>query len=99
MTEIDVTWNLDVAGAQQLEDSIADLSGQVVINLADTAFVASSGLRVLLKHAQRLSDDGGALVVCGANPTVAEVFQISGFDTIIDSYDGIEEARAALGND
>ncbi len=99
MTDIDVTWNLDVAGAQQLEDAIADLSGQVAINLTDTAFVASSGLRVLLKHAQRFSDEGGVLVVCGANPTVAEVFQISGFDTIIDSYAGIEEARAALGDD
>lgn len=96
MDVVVVDWNLDVGGAQKLEDGVASLDGQVVVDLTGSAFVASSGLRVLLKHAQRLADSGGVLVVCGVNPTVAEVFSISGFDSIIDSYADAEAAGAAL---
>ena len=96
MDVVEVDWNLDVAGAQRLEASVTPLSGTVVVDLTSSKFVASSGLRVLLKHAQRLSDSGGQLAVCGVNPTVAEVFSISGFDSIIDSFDDADAARHAL---
>ena len=77
------SWNLDVAGARRLEEAITPLEGAVVIDLSGVAFVASSGLRVLLKQAQRLKGQGGELRVCGADKTVAEVFVMSGFDSII----------------
>lgn len=96
METVAVDWNLDVAGAQQLEGVVGSLSGIVVVDLTNSAFVASSGLRVLLKHAQRLNDSGGKLAVCGVNPTVAEVFSISGFDSIIESFDDADAAGAAL---
>jgi anti-anti-sigma factor len=44
--------------------------------------VASSGLRILLKAAQRLST-GGSLTVTNANDTILEVFRISGFASVI----------------
>jgi anti-sigma B factor antagonist len=77
------SWNLDVAGARRLEEAIKSLEGAVVIDLSGVAFVASSGLRVLLKQAQRLKFEGGELRVCGADKTVTEVFKMSGFDKII----------------
>lgn len=83
MTELAPDWNLDVAGARRLEAAIEPLDGKVAVNLSGVAFVASSGLRVLLKHAQRLKSEGGELRVCGANRTVSDVFRMSGFDSII----------------
>jgi anti-anti-sigma factor len=81
------SWNLDVAGARRLEEALLPLEGTVVIDLSGVAFVASSGLRVLLKQAQRVKGQGGELRVCGADKTVTEVFKMSGFDRII----GIDE--------
>lgn len=79
--------NLDVAGSAELEKNLAGLDGDVVIDLADVAFVASSGLRVMLKAAQRLKSSGGSLSISNANDTVREVFRISGFATVVDIQD------------
>jgi anti-anti-sigma factor len=58
--------NLDVAGSAALEKQLAGLDGDVTIDLADVSFVASSGLRVMLKVAQRLRGGGGSLSVSHA---------------------------------
>ena len=84
MTAVKPQTNLDVAGAAALEKELAGLSGDVVVDLADVSFVASSGLRVMLKTAQRLKSQGGSLAVEHANDTVREVFKISGFAMVVD---------------
>jgi anti-anti-sigma factor len=93
MVVVKPTWNLDVAGAQRLEEVIQPLDGMVLVDLSAVAFVASSGLRVLLKHAQRLKNGAGALRLCGANDTVNDVFRMSGFDSIIEIYGECEDVQ------
>jgi anti-sigma B factor antagonist len=83
MVVVKPAWNLDVAGAQRLEELIAPLDGTVNVDLSDVAFVASSGLRIFLKHAQRLKNSGGELRLSGANETIMSVFNMSGFADII----------------
>ncbi|MGA7690443.1 MAG: STAS domain-containing protein [Jiangellales bacterium] len=61
--------NLDVAGAQQLERALNEFDEDVEIDLSDVKFVASSGLRVMLKAAQRLKKSGHSVTVSGANDT------------------------------
>jgi len=94
MTVIVPDWNLDVAGAQRLEKELAETDGVVLVDLENVSFVASSGLRVLLKHAQRLQVGGGELRLCAANATVSDVFQMSGFDSILSVYPTREQAEA-----
>ena len=79
--------NLDVAGAQQLERALNEFDEDVEIDLSDVKFVASSGLRVMLKAAQRLKKSGHSVTVSGANDTVLEVFKISGFSTVVTIID------------
>ena len=93
MVVVAPSWNLDVAGAQRLEEVIEPLDGAVLVDLSGVAFVASSGLRVLLKHAQRLKSGDGALRLCGANDTVNDVFRMSGFDSIIEIYGECEDVQ------
>jgi len=79
-------FNLDVVGAQELDkmlDEVNPADGECVVDLTGVAFVASSGLRVLLKQAQRLDVGGGKLVVTHASEVITDVFQMSGFDQII----------------
>lgn len=66
---------------------------RLLLDFSDVAYIASSGLRVLLKLAQRLKAEGGQLRLCSVNENVSEVLRISGFDTILDVF---ADRRSAL---
>lgn len=102
-TEQDVTivalaGQLDSNTSPQAQAAIdAILAGgvrKVVIDFSALDYISSAGLRVLLGTAKRLSQ-GGALRLFGLNETVQEVFQISGFATILTVVD--TEANALRG--
>jgi phosphoserine phosphatase RsbU/P len=70
--------------AQQALDGILGSGVQkVVVDFTALDYISSAGLRVLLGTAKRLSGAGGALHLFGLNETVREVFDISGFSTIL----------------
>ncbi len=70
--------------AQQALDAIlAGGARKVAVDCTALDYISSAGLRVLLGTAKRLSGAGGALRVFGLNETVREVFDISGFSTIL----------------
>jgi anti-anti-sigma factor len=61
---------------------------KMVIDCTALDYISSAGLRVLLGTAKRLSaagagGAGGTLRLFGLNETVREVFDISGFSTIL----------------
>ena len=91
--------NLDTNSSTEVQDylncSMDGGAANIVVNLADVDFVSSNGLRTLLATAKRLSASGGCLRICGLNETVAEVFEISGFSTILDVYPSEVEALSA----
>ena len=57
-------------------------------------YISSAGLRVLLGAAKTLLASGGSLGIFGLNPSVLEVFEISGFSTILAVYPSEAEALA-----
>jgi serine/threonine-protein kinase RsbW len=70
--------------AQQALDAILASGAQkMVLDCTALDYISSAGLRVLLGTAKRLSGAGGALHLFGLNETVREVFDISGFSTIL----------------
>ena len=70
--------------AQQALDRILAGGGRkMVVDFTALDYISSAGLRVLLGTAKRLSGAGGALHLFGLNETVQEVFDISGFSTIL----------------
>jgi len=72
--------------AQQALDGILASGGRkMVVDFTALDYISSAGLRVLLGTAKRLSgaEGGGALRLFGLNETVQEVFDISGFSTIL----------------
>lgn len=70
--------------AQQALDGILTSGGRkIVVDFTGLDYISSAGLRVLLGTAKRLRGAGGALRLFGLNETVGEVFQISGFSTIL----------------
>lgn len=91
---------LDTASAAGAEERLMDLLGaganRLVLDFGQVDYIASSGLRSLLKLAQRMKQEEGLLHLCSLNDMVSEVFQISGFDRILTVYDTEEQAVAAL---
>jgi anti-anti-sigma factor len=91
---------LDSATAPGFErEMIAATQAEVrrlLIDLANLAYVSSAGLRVLLLAAKRMRAAGGRIALCGLQPRVAEVFEISGFGAIVPVYPDRDSALAAL---
>jgi anti-sigma B factor antagonist len=67
---------------------------KIVVNLEQLEYISSSGLRVLLWTAKKLKASGGDLRLCHSNDIVQEVFDISGFSSILNIFQTEEEARA-----
>ena len=78
---------LDAQASPALEDALASLESrgakQLVLNLRQTSYISSSGLRVILIHTRRLRQAGGDLKLCCLVDKVARVMQIAGFDAVL----------------
>ncbi len=69
---------------------------QWVLDFSRLDYISSAGLRVILMLAKRLRGCQGRLVLCHLQPQVREVFDISGFLSILTAVGTREEACAQL---
>lgn len=76
------------------EALVADGQSLIVADFSSVEFVSSAGLRVLLATAKNIGSSG-SLRLFGLNPSVREVFDVSGFSTILAIFD--DEAAALAG--
>ena len=82
---LNINGRLDTSTAPQLEEVIAkSLSGveELVMDCKELEYVSSAGLRVLLQ-AQKKMSTGGSLKLVNVNEAIMEVFEITGFDSIL----------------
>ena len=81
---------------KKLDELIEGGETKVVVDMTRVDYVSSAGLRVLLASAKRLRKAGGNLCVCGLNDTVQEVFDMSGFSSILKVFANADEALRGL---
>jgi len=77
---------LDIAGASEIEMPFSAISGKhskVIVSLADVTFLASIGIRVLVKAARTIGSKKGRFVVFGPTDEARRVLRTTGIDTII----------------
>lgn len=95
-----VAGRLDGATAAQLEKPLLALfddgSARVLLDLAGLDYVSSAGLRIFLMAGKRARQTQGRLVLCGLQPMVGEVFEMSGFGRILDIAATEADARVRL---
>lgn len=75
-----------------VEESMAEGKNILVLNMAGLAYISSAGLRVVLQAAKDLKARQGDLLIVGLQGTVKEIFEMSGFLNIFQSYDNEESA-------
>ena len=69
----------------------------MVVDLAGLSYISSAGLRAVLLTAKSLSRRSAKFALCSPSKPIREVFEISGFDKIIDIHDTREAAVSAVG--
>jgi anti-sigma B factor antagonist len=99
-TVLSVVGELDVASAREFKEILLDVIATgpdaVIVDLASTTFIDSSGLAVLLTGVKRLRPREGCLVLATANPAIAHSLQIIGLSDVLPIYPTREAALAAL---
>ena len=68
----------------------------VLVDFSGIEYTSSAGLRALLMASKKSKAGGGRLAVAALTPMVKEIFAISGFSRIVQVFDTIAEATAAL---
>jgi len=69
---------------------------KMVVNLEETKYISSAGLRVFLATTKKITAAGGAVKFCSPNEVVKEILDISGFTVILDVKATMEEALSSL---
>lgn len=80
-----VEGRVDTTTAPMFEDEIKkNIEGikELVIDLEKMDYISSAGLRVLLS-AQKIMDKQGKMKVKNVNENIMDIFEITGFDTIL----------------
>ncbi len=95
-TIVAINGKLDALTCGNVETALAQLidSGKtsLVIDFTELSYISSAGLRILLKTAKQLKGINGSLVLCCMKDFIKEVFDVSGFSSIIPITDTVENA-------
>lgn len=68
----------------------------IVVDFGGVEFLASMGIRALIKPYQTLAQSGGKLLVANLGDSVRAVFQVAGIDKAVPIYDNVDQAVASL---
>ncbi len=66
-----------------LVEVVNDATGRTVLDLSELGYISSAGLRVILLAAKTAKKAGRELVLCHMQPTIREIFDVSGFARIL----------------
>ena len=69
---------------------------KILVDFSKLDYISSAGLRVFLMAAKRMKAADGKLVLCALSENVREVFEISGFNNILDIKGARAEGLAAF---
>lgn len=86
---------LDVAGVPKVEGAFSAASTRsrlAIVDMTQTPYIASIGIRLLLTNAKVLSRRGGRMILCGCDPQVEKVLRSTGIDQLIPLLAGVAEA-------
>jgi len=97
---ITIRGRLDADSSPEAEKVVQDaLQGQttrVLFDLASLEYLSSAGLRVLLSTAKEMRRRDGKFVLCSLNEFVKELFDVSGFQSLIPIADSVESGIEML---
>ena len=79
-----------------VKDAIGEEANRLLFNLGELEYLSSAGLRVLLSAAKEMRRRNGKIVLCALNEFVKEIFEVSGFQSLIPITDSVESGIETL---
>ena len=100
IVSIAINGRLDADSSPEAEKVVKEaLEGQttrLLFNLSALEYLSSAGLRVLLSAAKEIRRREGKIVLCSLNEFVKEIFEVSGFQSLIPIADSVESGTEIL---
>ena len=97
---IAIKGRLDAESSPEAEKVVKDvLEGQtsrLLFNLGALEYLSSAGLRVLLSASKEMRRKEGKIVLCALNEFVKEIFEVSGFQSLIPIADSVDSGIEVL---
>lgn len=82
---------IDIVAARKLEDSLNQkveaMDTDLCIDMSDTKYICSVGLRCLLSAAKTMNKKNKKLIIKSVTPQVKEIFDVTGFSDIFNFED------------
>lgn len=96
-----LTGRLNQASADALHAAAMEVAGDetgkaLVVDMGGVDFIASVGIRSLIRPSQALSMRGGKLAVANLNPQISEFFKLTGLDQMFRVYETVQDATAGV---
>ena len=94
-----VSGKIDATTSDDLEDALVDLLGEgenkIILDLKNTKYISSAGLRVLVVVTKQVYDTGH-FCLCNANDNVLEIIEMAGFNVFMNIYDDLSTAKEKI---
>lgn len=83
MTEVKTAVKISVAQAPELEKALKTVleteEKEIVVNMEDTIYMSSVGLRVFAFIQKKINASGKTMVLKNVRPQMKEIFEVTGF--------------------
>lgn len=92
--------DLDATNVETVLEKIINLLNDGIVNLVvdfkQLRYVNSTGLGILLHFSKSAKEKGGCFKIANINENVYEIIEIIGATSLLEIYDDLDEAVAAL---
>lgn len=97
---VSVKGRMDAVSSPEFEKGLEELMAEgekvFIIDLGELDYISSAGLRSILATAKKLKPNEGQILLSSLKDVVKEVFDISGFSSIIPIHESVESALAQI---
>jgi anti-anti-sigma factor len=91
-----VEGRMDAVSAPEFEKFLNALIAEgvlkVIVDFEGLDYISSAGLRSVLITAKKIQSKNGEILIVSLHDTVKEIFEISGFSTIIPIHESVDAA-------
>ena len=100
IVSLSIVGRLDADSSPEAEkvvkEALAGETKRVLFDLSALEYLSSAGLGVLLSAAKEMRRRDGKIVLCSLNEFVKEIFEVSGFQSLIPIADSVESGIEVL---
>lgn len=95
-TVVGIDGRIDTTNYNEFEHAMNQLLGENInvlyLDCSGLSYISSSGLRVFLTVQKKMMSTGGRFLLFAMQPTIKEIFDISGFSSIFSIFETEDEA-------